>query len=84
MVVERLPEPLDEHADPVEPHALALLVEVKVLVVGPLLAEGLHRVLERLLDGLLVPLLVDEVDEVEVAVEVELVRDVRLDGFGLT
>ena len=80
MVVECFLERIDEFADALELHAFALVVEVKVRVVRPGVVESLHRVLKRLLDRELVALLIDEVDEVQVSVQGNLVRDVRLDG----
>lgn len=83
MVLERGAQAVNQDADAVKAHTLALAVEVKVLVMSLVGAEALHCVLKGLLDRLLVALLVDEVDKVELAVELKLVVDVRLDGLGL-
>ena len=82
-MVECLLERIDEFADALKLHAFALVVEVKVRVVRPGVVESLHPVLKRLLDGKLVALLVDEVDQVQVSVELDLVRDVSLESGGL-
>jgi hypothetical protein len=84
LVLERRPQAVNKDADAIETHALAFAVEIEVLVMGLVGAEALHRVFKGLLDGLLVAFLVNEVDEVELAVEVELVVNVCLDGVGLT
>lgn len=104
LLVERILELVDEEADTVEAHPLALMVEVKVLVVSwestnlisqkweeevettsrtSGLIEPVHGELKGILDGFLVALLIDEVNQVDIAIELELVVDVLLKGFGL-
>lgn len=74
--VESFTELIHERVDAVEPHPLALLVEVKVHILCLWLVKDNERVLKRLLDRPLVLDLVDEVDEVYLAVERDLLRQV--------
>ncbi|KAI3479479.1 hypothetical protein L1887_58497 [Cichorium endivia] len=74
-------QPLDEVHDALKLHALALVVEVVVGVVHVRVGELLDGTLVRLLDRLLVALLVDEVDEVVVAVALDLVVKVAARSF---
>jgi hypothetical protein len=76
-------ELVHEPANPIEPHALALLVEIKVDVLCPRLVDDEHGVLKRFLNRTLVLDLIDEVDEGDVAVSFDLVLEVGLEGGGL-
>ena len=83
MLDELVVQAIDEDADAVEPKALALLVEVEVRVAHVRVGHGVERALVRLLDRLLVPVRVDEVDEVLRAIERDLLREVARERLGL-
>lgn len=83
LLVQLLIQTIDKDRYPVEPEPLALVVKVKVGVVNARVAHRLNGTFVGLLHGLLVTLLVDEVDEVLVSVDGDLLIKVTLERFGL-
>jgi hypothetical protein len=60
------------------------MMKIKVRVMHPGVGQGVQRALISLLHGLLVPRLVDQVDEVLVPVVRDLRIEMPLEGFGLS
>lgn len=76
-------QPLDETPNTLKVHSLALVMEVVVCIVHLGIVEHFDSALERLLDGLFVALLVDQVDDVHVSVGPNLLFEVSLRRVGL-
>lgn len=64
----------------IKPQPFTLCVEIPIKVVRLGIRDGLHRALERFLDGLLMALLVDEVDEPDFIVDPSLLGQVESQG----
>jgi hypothetical protein len=88
--VERRAESVDQDRHTIETHLAALGVEVKVDVVR-IVGDGRvrgscgdHVALKRVFDGKLVTFVIDEIDEVDVAIVRDKLTNVALKGIDLT
>lgn len=81
--LELVLETFDKGLDSVEPHPFALLVEVKVDVLGSRLVDDEHGVLESLLDRSLVLDLIHQVDQSDVSVGGNLIVQMSFECRGL-
>jgi hypothetical protein len=88
--VKRRSQSVEEDGHTIETHLAALGVEVEVDVVSVVGDDrvrgccGDHVALERVFDGKLVAFVIDEIDEVDVAIVRYELADVALKGIDLT
>jgi len=82
--LQLLIQAINQHTHAIKPQPLAFMMKIKVRVMHPGVGQGVQRALISLLHGLLVPRLVDQVDEVLVPVVRDLRIKVSLEGFGLS
>jgi hypothetical protein len=72
-----------EQLDAMEAQSAAFVVEIKVDIVRLWFSASLESLFHRILDGKLVPLVVDEIDKVGVPVQPDLLFDVELQCLDL-
>ena len=83
LLIQVLFESVNQDRDSIEAEPFAFMMKIKVRVVHFRAIELFKRPLERLLDWLFVPFLIDEVDEVDVPIRSVKAVEMQTEGFDL-